>query len=152
MATVPTDSIHLLARALLGSLGIADEAWHLEQVSLDAEQGSIELFVSPGRPVLHRCHRCGEPAGTYDSRPRSWRHTDVWGYATTLRAQVPRVRCAVHGVQQIDLPWTRRGSRRTRGREAEILYWLRGASVRRVARRFDLPWALAARLRDDPPE
>ena len=74
------------------------------------------------------------------SRRRRWRHLPTCQYRTILTADVPRVRCAEHGVHPIGVPWTDAGSRFTALFEALVIDWLGEASRSAVARRLDLSW------------
>ena len=55
--------------------------------------GATGWFFVVQSPVLH------------DTRARSWRHLDTMQYSTVLTADVPRVKCARHGVKQMKVPW-----------------------------------------------
>ena len=54
-------------------------------------------------------------------------------YRTLVRAGVPRVRCAEHGVQQVRVPWAAAQSRFTALFEAMARAWLKVASFTAVA-------------------
>lgn len=47
------------------------------------------------------CPECGRAASRHDSRRRRWRHLPTCQYRTILTADVPRVRCAEHGVRTV---------------------------------------------------
>ena len=59
---------------------------------------------------------------------------------TILTADVPRVRCAKHGVHTIGVPWSDAGSRFTALFEALVIDWLGAGSMSAVARQLDLSW------------
>jgi transposase len=65
-------------------------------------------------------------------------------YRTILIAQVPRVRCEKHGVQQVAVPWSDPRSRFTALFEALVIDWLREANVLAISRRLQLSWAQVA--------
>ena len=49
---------------------------------------------------------CGEAATLYDHREeRRWRHLDSCQFQTYLVASLPRVRCAMHDVHTVEMPW-----------------------------------------------
>ena len=73
-------------------------------------------------------------------RPRVWRHLDTMQYRTLVRAEVPRVRCAEHGVQQVPVPWADAQARFTALFEAMVIDWLKVASFAAVARQCRLSW------------
>lgn len=76
------------------------------------------------------CPECGKAAPGYGTRRRHWRHLDTCQYHTLLMADVPRVHCSEHGVQQIDVPWVEAGSGLTALFEALVIGWLGEATSR----------------------
>ena len=87
-----------------------------------------------------RCPHCGEACPGYDTRRREWRDLDAWGYKTFLVCNVPRVQCPEHGVVTIQVPWSEGSSRYTALFEAEVIAWVKEASVKAVAGRMRLSW------------
>ncbi len=65
---------------------------------------------------------------------------DTMQYRTLVWAEVPRVRCAEHGVQQVGVPWADPRSRFTALFEAMVIDWLAVASFEAVARQCRLSW------------
>lgn len=65
----------------------------------------LHIYVSrtPGHAV--ECPSCGCRRGVYDTRPREWRHLDVWQYKTIVHCDVPRVDCPECGVLTARVPW-----------------------------------------------
>ena len=104
--------------------------------------GAVEIRVEHHGTT--RCPECGSPCPGYDSRPRRSRHLDTMQHQTRVHAQVPRLRCAEHGVRMLKVPWADEGSRFTALFEAEAIEWLREASVHAVARRMGVSWDQAA--------
>jgi len=87
--------------------------WEVREVELSHEDQEIRIHVARGlRPRL-RCPECDRVYGGYDTRERRWRHLDTMQYRTILIAEVPRVKCAEHGVRQLAAPWSDPGSRFT---------------------------------------
>ena len=119
---------HLYGRIL----GI-ESPWEVTDVELRLESGEVEVFVVHGGESL-RCSECGGAVKRHDARRRSWRHLPTCQYRTILTADVPRVRCAEHGVRTIGVPWADVGSRFTALFEALIIDWLGAASISAVAR------------------
>jgi len=110
---------------------------------------SAQLVGSdPGEVIVEVAHKGGGgPCPTcllacpgYDSQRRRWRHLDMWQYQTWIEADVPRVECGEHGVQQIKVPWAEVRSRFTAPFESRVIDWLREASVGAVARNMRLGW------------
>lgn len=93
-------------------LGI-ESPWEVTGVELRLDAGEVEVFVSRGKDESCRCPECGCAASRQDSRRRRWRHLPTCQYRTILTADVPRVRCAEHGVLTIGVPWSEAGSRFT---------------------------------------
>ena len=91
----------------------------------------VELERTGGSPL--RCPHCGEARPGYDTRRREWRNLDAWGYKTFLVCNVPQIRCPEHGVVTIRVPWAEERSRYTAEFEAEVIGWLKEASVKAVA-------------------
>lgn len=118
-------------------LGI-ERPWRVTGVELD--RASAEVRVRVAHTGAKQCPTCGEPAPGYDTRPRRWRHLDTCQYRTVLIADVPRVNCPTHGVQQIAVPWSEPSSRFTALFEALVIDWLQEASNAAVARLLDLSW------------
>lgn len=120
-------------------LGLGPE-WKVTRVepTRNPKELRVELHRTGGSPL--RCPRCGEACPGYDTRRREWRNLDAWGYKTFLVCNVPRVRCAEHGVVTIQVPWAEGSSRYTAQFEAEVIGWLKEASVKAVARRMRLSW------------
>lgn len=121
-------------------LGIVSP-WKVTDVALRLEQGEVEVRVS-GSDIALQCPQCGKDCPGYDSRERRWRHLDTCQYRTVLVADVPRVKCAEHGVHQIEVPWAAPGSRFTMLFEGLVILWLKEASLVAVGRRMDLTWDL----------
>ena len=119
-------------------LGI-ERPWRVRDVRLALEQGDVEVGVEFEGDTLV-CPACGAACPGYDRRPRVWRHLDTMQYRTLVRAEVPRVRCAKRGVQQVRVPWAEAQSRFTALFEAMVIDWLRVASFAAVARQCRLSW------------
>ena len=94
------------------------------------------VAVQPIRSSTASTGRCAR----YDRRRRTWRHLDTMQYRTLVWAEVPRVRCAEHGVQQVRVPWADARSRFTALFEAMVIDWLAVASFEAVARQCRLSW------------
>lgn len=140
------------ARTFERLLGIKPP-WRVQEVVLRMDEphprrrgpvlgGTVEIHVEHHGET--RCPECGVPCPGYDSRHRRWRHLDTMQHQTRVHAEVPRVRCAEHGVHQLKVPWADESSRFTALFEAEAIEWLREASVHAVARRMGLTWDQAA--------
>ena len=120
-------------------LGLGPE-WKVTRVepARKPKELRVELHRTGGSPL--RCPHCGEACPGYDTRRREWRNLDAWGYKTFLVCNVPRVQCREHGVVTIQVPWAEERSRYTAEFEAEVIRWLKEASVKAVAGRMRLSW------------
>lgn len=98
----------------------------LEGVEYDSSRDSLIFDLRLDARARLRCGRCQAPSPGFDrgrAVPRCWRSLDLVSTRVWLRACVPRVRCAEHGVVTAAVPWARHGSRFTRGFE-DTLAWL----------------------------
>ena len=127
-------------------LGI-ERPWRVRDVRLALEQGDIEIGVEfVGETLV--CPACGARCPGYDRRSRMWRHLDTMQYRTLVRAEVPRVRCDEHGVQQVPVPWADAQARFTALFEAMVIDWLQVASFAAVARQCRLSWDQVAGIQE----
>ena len=125
---------------LYGRILGVESPWEVTGVELRLESGEVEVFVVRGGGESLSCPECGGEARRHDARRRSWRHLPTCQYRTILTAEVPRVRCAEHGVRTIGVPWSDPGSRFTALFEALVIDWLGAASMSAAARLLDLSW------------
>lgn len=92
------------------ALGLA-EPWQVTGAHFDPDERRLELTIdfAPGaRFVCPQCGRGGCPV--HDTTDKTWRHLDFFQHQAFLRARVPRVRCAEHGVHLVAVPWARPGA------------------------------------------
>lgn len=119
-------------------LGLAPP-WRVSQVDIDRREATVRVEVECAGNRLG-CPVCGELSPRHDRRRREWRHLDTMQYRTVLAAEMPRVRCAEHGVRQVRAPWSEPGSRFTALFEAMVIAWLGEASFSAVARLVGASW------------
>lgn len=117
-----------------------DDPWQVSEVHLDTTNCQVEIVVENMRLAELSCPECMEVAPCHDHRERRWRHLDTCQYKTILVARVPRVKCAVHGVRQVAVPWSDPGSRFTALFEALAIDWLKEANISAVARLLGISW------------
>lgn len=120
-------------------LGI-EAPWFVRDVDARLDAREVEVFISFDDAAKVTCPDCGASCGRYDSRTRTWRHLDTMQYRTLLTADVPRVKCAEHGVKQIKVPWAEPGSRFTAMFEALVIDWLQEGCTSAVARLLGMSW------------
>lgn len=114
--------------------------WHVTDVEVRTKQADVTVMIEAQSSTPLPCPRCGRPSPGYDTRRRTWRHLDTCEYRTIIVVDVPRVRCAEHGVLQLDVPWAAPDSGFTISMECVIIDWLLEASISAVARRMKLTW------------
>lgn len=99
-----------LYKRLLGLV----KPWEVTEIRVDFEQMQVDVWVywkSEGEGI---CPECGKWCVLYDQRQeRQWRHLDTMQFRTLLHCQIPRVKCADHGVKSVEVPWAERNSRFT---------------------------------------
>lgn len=114
--------------------------WQISHITTDKESGEVSLHVSCTDESKLRCPDCDQVSPVYDRRPRRWRHLDTGQFSTYVVAQIVRVKCPVHGVLTITVPWASRSARMTVAFEAMVIDWLQEASISAVARLLNLSW------------
>lgn len=114
--------------------------WQVSEVQLRAAEKTVEVTVTLPNSADASCPQCGAVSPRYDTKPRRWRHLDTCQFKTFITSEVPRVKCAEHGVHQIQVPWAEQGSRFTVLFESLVIDWLKESSIRAVGRLMDLSW------------
>ena len=79
-------------------------------VSLRLADGEVEVMVEWLASASLNCPDCGSDAKRYDTRRCKWQHLPTCQCRTILVAEVPRVRCPLHGVKTVRVPWSDPGS------------------------------------------
>lgn len=120
-------------------LGISSP-WKVNDIRLSLADRQVVVVVGREPDVPLACPTCGRPCGVYDHRKRSWRHLDTCQLQTVIEAEVPRVDCTEHGVQQVAVPWAESGGRFTALFEAMVIAWLGEAPIKAVAELVGLSW------------
>jgi transposase len=94
-------------------LGITSP-WTVTVVTLNVVDREVRVRVESDPSTRLLCPVCQQPCPGYDHRDeRTWRHLDSCEFQTWLVCRPPRVECPEHGVQSVDLPWSRPNSRFT---------------------------------------
>ena len=69
------------------------------------------LLVEYWRGTPLDCPECGTSCAVYyPTSEREWRHLDTTQCQTVLHVKPPRIKCAKHGVKQVNLLWAENGS------------------------------------------
>ena len=118
-------------------LGISSP-WKVTEVDLKIPEQEVRVRVewdsSEGRLPCPVCH---QPCPGYDQREeRAWRHLDSCAFETWLLARTPRVECPGHGVQSVEVPWSRPNSRFTLAFESFALRVLSATETQSQAARI----------------
>lgn len=120
--------------------------WTVAGVRLIEKGGVVEVGVHARDPDHLECPLCGTACPRYDHAIRRWRHLDTCQYETVVVGEVPRVKCAEHGVLRLPVPWAEPGSRFTALFEVLVIEWLREASINAVTRQMGLKWNQVQRI------
>lgn len=115
------------------ALGLGGQ-WKVVKSEMDVPQRQLRLALDFPAGTKFACPRCGQLCAVHDTAEKEWRHLDFWQHRTDLRARVPRVSCAEHGVLQVEVPWARAGSGFTLMMEGLILLLAQQMSVSAAAR------------------
>lgn len=116
--------------------------WRVSSVVLDQDCNEVRVTVVFDGDLC--CSSCGEIGTSYGTRHRRWRHLDTMEFQTFIEADIPRVKCRVHGVTQVEVPWAEDMTRFTTKFESVVIDWLLEASISAVCRRLGLSWDQAA--------
>ncbi len=109
--------------------------WRVEAVEFDEDKGRLDLYIDFAPGGSFPCPVCGrEDCKAYDTTRKEWRHLNFFQHEAYLHAPVPRVRCAEHGVKQVEVPWARPGSGFTLLFEAFVLALVKQMPVAAVGR------------------
>ena len=77
-------------------------------------QQQVHVYVEHQEQAAWPCPACSVESPLYDhEEERVWRHLDSCQFRTMLHGRVPRIRCAQHGVRQVQVPWAEPRSRFT---------------------------------------
>ena len=109
--------------------------WGVSSSSFEhsSEPGTLELEISAGRGATYPCPVCGRLCKAHDFKPSRWQHLNFFQHKCIISANVPRVKCPVHGVHKINEPWARANSGFTLLCEQAILLLCREMPVVKVA-------------------
>ena len=97
----------------------------VEGVRFDEATKAIVVSVRPDARARSRCGWCGRRSAGYDrgAGRRRWRGLDAGTTRVFIEADVPRVRCRVHGPTVVQVPWARHDVGHTRDFDA-MAAWL----------------------------
>lgn len=99
-----------------------------------------KIVVELGRAsVPYDCPKCGKNASVYDTKARTWRHTNLMNCRIELIADVPRVECSTCGMNTIVVPWAYLRSRNSIMFELWVYknYLLSGDNIQQLSKWID---------------
>jgi transposase len=115
--------------------------WFVARVEVKAKQEEVWVWVEPSQEAELTCPECGVASPGYDrADERRWRHLDTCQFRTILVSNVPRVRCATHGVRQVKVPWADDRGRFTSLFEAWAIRLLEETTVQGTADLLGISW------------
>ena len=77
--------------------------WQVTQVVLT--EGRIDVWLEHPSGTKWPCEKCGKECSVYDhTKERSWRHLNTCERQTWIHAKLPRIKCCVDGVRQVEAP------------------------------------------------
>jgi transposase len=118
-----------------------ERPWMVERVNFDHTNQSIDVVLRHRSNGRFHCPECGVVLPLYDHVPlRKWRHLDHGSWLTWLQARIPRVACVVHGIRQVPVPWSLKGSRFSLAFEKHAIDTLLEADVLGASRLLRISW------------
>jgi transposase len=118
------------------------QAVRVTSVELRADALVVFVDVELRRRTL-TCCRCRRRrrAGTYDSKPRLWRHLDLGAWEVYLRARQRRFRCPpCDAIVTEAVPWAESGSAFTRDFEDLVSFFAQQTNQTVVSRVMHIAW------------
>ena len=108
--------------------------WEVKNLQFNEEAKRLDIAIDFTRGADFPCPVCGQPAKVHDTEEKTWRHLDFFQHSAYLTARVPRCKCDVDGVKQVQVPWARPGSGFTLLFEALVMALVKVMPVAVVAR------------------
>src|SRR5688500_9566075 len=121
-------------------LGITSP-WRVSLVELDEAALKVTISVRLDSSTKLQCPQCGLDVPRYDTRRCRWRHLDTMQFQTFVECDVPPIKCPMHKVVQIRVPWIEDDARYTIAFECYVIDWLKAASVSAVSKQLKLSWS-----------
>ncbi|PIQ68605.1 MAG: ISL3 family transposase [Candidatus Taylorbacteria bacterium CG11_big_fil_rev_8_21_14_0_20_46_11] len=124
--------------------------WTIENVALDVDKATLDLYVVPQDADTFPCPQCGVASRLHDHAPeRRWRHLDTMQFVTEIVARLPRITCRKHGVKTVTIPWADPHARWTILFERFAIEVLQGTSnITRAMTLLKIGWEQAQAIRE----
>lgn len=116
-----------------------NEVWQVTQVDLKRTERIVEVRVQCQESVW-ACPVCSQQMQLRSYEERHWRHLDSCQYKTMLVCEVPRVDCAQHGSQMVQVPWALPYGRFTTWFERLAIDLLQECSTSAVCEILNISW------------
>lgn len=110
-----------------------ESPWEIEKIDFDEQAGIIRVYLDFPRGSEFCCPICGKRVKAYDTKDKEWRHLNFFQYACYLVVRVPRIKCPVDGVHQVEVAWAREGADFTFLFESFALTLVREMAVNKVS-------------------
>jgi len=98
------------AEIFSATLGIF-HPWQVTAVEIHGDGKQLKITVDFANDGNFCCPMCGTNMKCCGSTHETWHHSDFFRHETHLIARVPQINCATCGVQPVERPWSRAGSR-----------------------------------------
>jgi transposase len=123
--------------------------WHITKVKQDGKRNRVDLYVEHYPGIEFPCPICKQFCSIYDHAPeREFRHLNVCQRKTYLHLRIPRIECAVHGVQQVVHGLADSNDTVTYEFEKLIIDLEEECSLESVDRIVDLDWHLSQKIQE----
>ena len=127
--TSPRPTPSEVARFFQDLLGF-EAPWAVAELVTNHPAHAIEIRLEHAPATRFPCPHCQTRCPVFDHAPsRRWRHLDAMLYQTFLTAAPPRIRCEVHGVCTVAVPWAGFSARWTLDLERHCLAVLQACST-----------------------
>jgi zinc-finger of transposase IS204/IS1001/IS1096/IS1165 len=94
------------------TLGLS-HPWQVIAINFTKEERRLDITIDFVHGSSFFCPTCGAEKKCCESDEETWFHDDYFRYATYLHARVPKLQCSCCGVDDIERPWSRTGSKFT---------------------------------------
>ena len=113
--------------------------WQVKEVALRREAGEVMVRLECKEQVW-ACPECHQRMHVHGWEERRWRHLDSCQFKTVLVATAPRVSCAEHGTQTVQVPWAEKYGRFTKLFERLAIDVMRECSVKAACEILRMSW------------
>jgi len=79
--------------------------WQVSKIDMNTDARYLEITLEYADAQAD-CPLCDSPSVCHGyATDGVWRHLDTMQYTTVIRSKLPRVKCEVHGLRVVDIPW-----------------------------------------------